>query len=121
MPYRTSVCGHQRWPQVRGSYLDRVALDYHESEMSDSQRMLKRQLELLGNIGRFLRTRRRQRMLGGERREKKGGRKRDEDDVDTSSLSTKRTTRSQTRTANGGHDGPPSPSQPGSRDDRLWY
>jgi hypothetical protein len=35
--------------------------------------------------------------------------------VDASSLTTKRTTRSQTRTANGGHDGPPSPSQSGSR------
>jgi len=34
--------------------------------------------------------------------------------VDTSSLTTKRTIRSQTRTVNGGHASPPSPSQPGS-------
>jgi hypothetical protein len=37
---------------------------------------------------------------------------------DTSSVTTKRTTRSQTRTANGGLDGPPTPSRPGSRASR---
>ena len=33
-----------------GLDLDQVALDYHESETSDSQRELKRQLQLLCNI-----------------------------------------------------------------------
>ena len=55
--------------------------------------------------------------MGGEERDerRKRKRKRDEDDVDTALMTTKRTTRSQTRTANGGHDGPPRPSQSGSR------
>ena len=34
-----------------------------------------------------------------------------ENDTDTYSLATSRTTRLQLRSANGGHDGPPSPSQ----------
>ena len=101
--------------------LDRVALDYHESETSDSQRELKRQLELLCDIwALFENAKEAANAWGGKEREerRKRKRKRDEDDVDTSSLTTKRTTRSQTRTANGGHDGPPSPSQPGSRASR---
>src|SRR5882762_3199381 len=106
-------------PKCVGLNLDRVALDYHESEMSDSQRELKRQLELLGNIwALFENAKEAANAWGRKEREERRKRKRDEDDVDTSSLSTKRTTRSQTRTANGGHDGPPSPSQPGSRASR---
>jgi hypothetical protein len=100
-----------------GLDLDRVALDYHKSETSDSQRELKRQLELLCDIwALFENARDAANVWGGKEREErqKKKRKRDEDDVDTSSLTTKRTTRSQTRTANGGHDGPPSPSQSGS-------
>ena len=55
--------------------------------------------------------------MGGEERDERRTRKRkrDEDDVDTASMKTKCTTRSQKRTANGGHDGQPSPSQSGSR------
>jgi hypothetical protein len=44
----------------------------------------------------------------------KAKRKREENDTDTYSLATSRTTRSQSRSANGGHDGPPCPSQSGS-------
>jgi len=118
MPYRTSVCGHQYWPQVRRY---RVALDYHGSERNNSPRVLKCQLELLCNIwALFENEREAANAWGGNEREerRKRKRKRDEDDVDTSSLTTKRTTRSQTRTANGGHDSPLSPSQPGSRASR---
>jgi hypothetical protein len=53
-----------------------------------------------------------------EEREREEGRKlkrkRDEDDIDTSSMTTKRTTRSQSHSANGGHEGQPGPSRPGS-------
>jgi hypothetical protein len=45
---------------------------------------------------------------------RKAKRKREENDTDTYSLTTSRTTRSQSRSANGGHDGPPCPSQSGS-------
>ena len=104
-------------PKCVGLDLDRVALDYHRSERNNSQRELKRQLELLCNIwALFENEKEAANAWGGNEREErqKKKRKRDEDDVDTSSLTTKRTTRSQTRTANGGHDGPPSPSQSGS-------
>ena len=108
-------------PKCVGLDLDQVALDYHESETSDSQRELKRQLQLLCNIWALFENAKEAANAWGvkereERRKRK--RKRDEDDMDTSSLTTKRTTRSQTRTVNGGHDSPPSPSQPGSRASR---
>jgi hypothetical protein len=105
-------------PKCVGLDLDQVALDYHESETSDSQRELRRQLEVLCNIwALFENAKEAANAWGGNEREErqKRKRKRDEDDVDASSLTTKRTTRSQTRTANGGHDGPPNPSQSGSR------
>jgi len=52
--------------------------------------------------------------LGREKR-RKAKRKRKENDTDTYSLATRRTTRSHSRSATGGHDGPPSSSQSGSR------
>ena len=103
-------------PKCVGLDLDRVALDYHKSETSDSQRELKRQLELLCDIwALFENAEEAANAWGGKEREERQKRKRDEDDVDTSSLTTKRTTRSQTRTVDGGYDSPPSPSRPGSR------
>jgi hypothetical protein len=100
--------------------LDRIALDYHESETSDSQRELKRQLELLCDIWALFENATEAANAWGEKEReerRKRKRKRDEDDMDTSSLTTKRTTRSQTRTANGGLGDLPSP-QPGSRASR---
>ena len=104
-------------PKCVGLDLDQVALDYHKSETSDSQRELRRQLEVLCNIwALFQNAKEAANVWGKNEREERRKRKRDEDD--TSSVTTKRTTRSQTRTANGGLDGPPSPSRPGSRASR---
>jgi hypothetical protein len=63
--------------------------------MSDSQIELKHQLEL--------------------EKMRKEKRKREENDTDTYSLTTRRTTQSQSCSVNGGHNGPPSPSQSSSR------
>src|SRR6202790_4997671 len=96
---------------------DQVALDYHQSEMSNSQMELKRQLELLRDIwALFENVKEAAKAWEGTEREKrwKAKRKREENDTNTCSLTTRCTTRSQSRSANGGHDGPPSPSQSGS-------
>jgi hypothetical protein len=99
--------------------LDRIALDYHESEMSDSQRELRRQLEVLCNIWALFENAKEAANAWGEKeREERRKRKRKRGKDDASSVTTKRTTRSQTRTANGGLSGPPSPSRPGSRASR---
>ena len=105
-------------PKCINLQVDRIALNYHELEMSDSQSELKRQLELLCDIwALFENVKEAANAWGEKEREerRKRKRKRDKDDADTASVTTKRTTRSQTRTANGGLDGPPSPSRPGSR------
>jgi len=102
--------------------LDQVALDYHQSEMSDSQRELKRQLELLRDIWALFENAKEaakawEEREREERRKKK--RRRDEEDTETYSLTIKRTTRSQSsRSANAGHGGSPTPSRPGSRASR---
>jgi len=103
-------------PKCVGLDLDRVALDYHGSERNNSPRELKRQLELLCNIwALFENEREAANAWGGNEREERRKRKRKRDEDDTSSVTTKRTTRSQTRTANGSLDSPSSPSRPGSR------
>lgn len=79
---------------------------------------LKRQLELLRNIWALFENAKEAAKAWEEtEREKrrKAKRKREENDTDTYSLTTRRTTRSHSRSANGSHDGPPSPSQSGSR------
>jgi hypothetical protein len=99
--------------------LDRVALDYHGLETSDSQRELKHRLGLLCDIwALFENAKEAANAWGDKEREERRKRKRDEDDVDTASVTTKRTTRSQTHTANDGHDCPSSPSRPGSHASR---
>ena len=98
--------------------LDQIALDYHQSEMSGSQMELKLQLELLRDIWALFENAKEAAKAWEEtEREKrrKAKRKREENDTDTYSLTTRRTTRSQSRSANGGHDDPPRPSQSGSR------
>jgi hypothetical protein len=65
-------------PKCMGLDLNRVALDYHESETRDSQRELKHQLELLCDIWHFLSTQ----VLGGGKRERRRNRKREEDDME---------------------------------------
>ena len=106
-------------PKCMNLDLDRVALDYHGSETSDSQRELKHRLGLLCEIWVLFENAKEAANAWGEKeREARRKRKRDEDDGDTASVTTKRTTRSQTRTANDGHDYPPSPSRPGSHASR---
>jgi hypothetical protein len=106
-------------PKCVGLDLDRVALDYHGSERGDSQRELKHQLELSCNIwALFENAKEAANAWGGNEREERRKRKRKRDEDDTYSVTTKRTTRSQTRTAHGGLDSPPSPSRPGSRASR---
>jgi len=100
-----------------GLDLDQVALDYHQSEMSDSQMELKCQLKLLRDIWALFENAKEAAKAWEEtEREKrrKAKRKREENDTDTYSLTTSRTTQSQSRSANGGHDGPPCHSQSGS-------
>lgn len=105
-------------PKCIGLDLDQVALDYHQSETSDSQMELKLQLELLRDIWALFENAKEAAKAWEETERKerrKAKRKREENDTDTYSLTTRRTTRSQSRSANGGHDDPPSPSESGSR------
>jgi hypothetical protein len=88
--------------------LDQVALDYHQSEMSDSQMEPKRQLEPLRDIWALFENAKEAAKAWEEteREERcKAKRKREENDTDTYSLTTKRTTRLQSHSENGAHEG----------------
>jgi len=87
-------------PKCIGLNLDQVALDYHQSEMSDAQMELKHQLDLLCYIWALFENGKEAAKAWEEtEREKrrKAKRKREENDTDTYSLTTRRTTRSQSR------------------------
>jgi hypothetical protein len=105
-------------PKCIGLDLSQVALDYYESEASNSHMELKRQLELLRDTWALFENAEEAARIWEEREReerRKGKRKRDDDDMDTSSLTTKRTTRSQQRSANDPHASQPSPSRTASR------
>ena len=105
-------------PKCVGLDLDQIARTCCQSETSESQEELKHRLELLRDIWALIEGAKEAAKAWeeGEREERrKFKRKRDEDDIDTSSMTTKRTTRSQSHSANGGHDGQPGLSRPGSR------
>jgi len=98
--------------------LDQVALDYYQSETSDSYVELKGQLELSRDTWALFENAQEaakvwEEIEREERRKKK--RKRDDDDMDTSSLTSKRTTRSQPHSAHDSYASQPSPSHTGSR------
>jgi septal ring factor EnvC (AmiA/AmiB activator) len=103
--------------------LNQVALDYHQSEMSDSQMELKRQLELLRDIWALFENAK-EAAKAWEETEKeerrKAKRKREENDTNTYSLTTKRTTRSQSHSANGGHALPWPPLQVRTAHGSQW-
>jgi hypothetical protein len=61
-------------PKYVGLDLDQVTLDYHERETSDSQRELKRQLELLCNIWALFENAKEAANAWGGKKEMKGGR-----------------------------------------------
>jgi hypothetical protein len=105
-------------PKCIGLDLNKIALDYHQSETSDSHRELKLQLELLRDTWALFENAKEAAKAWEEKERdgrKKQKRKRDEDDIDTSSMTTKRTTRSQSRSAKGGYENRPGPSRPGSQ------
>lgn len=104
-------------PKCAGLDLDQIARAYCQSETSEFQEELKHRLQLLYDIWALIESAKEAAKVW-EAKEREGRRKlkrkRDDDDIDTSSVTTKRTTRSQTRSANDGHKDQPDPSRPGS-------
>jgi hypothetical protein len=82
-------------PKCIGLDLNKIALDYHQSETSGYHRELKLQLELLRDTWALFESAKEAAMAWEEKERderKKQKRKRDEDDTDTFSATTKRTT-----------------------------
>jgi hypothetical protein len=101
-------------PKCVGLDLGKVALDYYGSEPCESQRELKRQLELLRDTRALFEDAADAAKAWEEReRDAKRKRKRDDDGMDTASRTTRRTRRSQ-YSANDEEGSQPSPSHPGS-------
>jgi hypothetical protein len=105
-------------PKCVGLDIDKLALDYHESEACESQRALKAELELLRDTWALFEDAGDAAKAWEEKeREEKRKRKCDDDSMDTASRTTRRTRRSQ-YSANNGEGTQPSPSRPGSRASR---
>ena len=103
-------------PKCVGLDTDKLALDYHESEACQSQRVLKAELELLRNTW-VLFEDAADAAKAWEEKERHEKRKRDDDCMDTASQTTRRTRRSQ-YSANNDEGTQPSPSCPGSHTSR---
>jgi hypothetical protein len=105
-------------PKCTGLDLDLLACTCCQPETDKSQEELRHRLELLRDIWGLIEGAKEMAKAWEEREREerwKRKRKRDQGDIDTSLMATKRTTRSQSRSANGGHENQPGPSHPSSQ------